>query len=121
MIIVVRYFGGIKLGASGLASAYKSAARQVLNECLVITQLVTEEIIIQSDHQHMGILMSGAKNIGFTIVRIEYVPTPQLTLSAPLKDLQSNLNRLKAKTLNITLEEARITKTTDVFHILDEK
>ena len=41
-VIVVRYFGGIKLGVSGLINAYKTAARDALDNAVVIEKTVDE-------------------------------------------------------------------------------
>ena len=119
LIIVVRYFGGIKLGASGLTSAYKTAARQVLSEASIITKQVTQDIQIQTDHQHMGILMTNAKKLGFKLGEVVYDPVPSIILQAPIRELQHNLNTLKARILNISVEEAQTFESDNVFHILD--
>ena len=119
LIVVVRYFGGIKLGASGFASAYKTAARQVLGECTIITKQVTRDIQIRTDHQHMGILMTNAKKIGFQLGEVVYDPVPSITLHAPIKELQLNLDTLKARVLNMSVEEAQTFESSDVFNILD--
>ena len=119
LIIVVRYFGGIKLGASGLTSAYKTAARQVLSEATIITKQVTQDIQIQTDHHHMGILMTNAKKLGFQLGEVVYDPVPSIILHAPIRELQHNLNTLKARILNISVEEAQTFESDNVFHILD--
>ena len=40
MIVVVRYFGGILLGASGLANAYKTAARDAIDHATIIEKTI---------------------------------------------------------------------------------
>jgi len=120
LIIVVRYFGGVKLGASGLTSAYKTAARQVLEKTSIITKHVTDEILIRTDHQHMGILMTNAKKLGFELGEITYEPSPLIILNAPIKDLKQNLDTLKARVLNISVAEAQSIELKNVFHILDK-
>jgi len=119
LIIVVRYFGGIKLGASGLISAYKTSAKQVLDESRIVVQHVMKEVLIGSDHQHINILMSHAKKIGFKLGNITYDPRPIVKLKSPLEKSSSYLDLLKAKTLNMSIDQARETDDKDVFHIFD--
>jgi len=119
LVVVTRYFGGIKLGASGLISAYKTAAKQVLDISEIRTKKITKDVRIGSDHQHINIIMSLAKKIGFEIVSIEYDPRPAVILRAPLEDLSSNLDILKSRTLNMSIDQARETDAKDVFHIFD--
>jgi uncharacterized YigZ family protein len=45
-LVVVRYFGGVKLGTGGLSRAYRDAARQVLGEVKVQTILLYDRISI---------------------------------------------------------------------------
>jgi uncharacterized YigZ family protein len=46
LIIVVRYFGGIKLGTSGLISAYRAAAQEAINAATIVEKTVDEEVSI---------------------------------------------------------------------------
>lgn len=50
LVVVVRYFGGIKLGAGGLVSAYKAAAEDALNHSGVVEKAVTDTIGIRYDY-----------------------------------------------------------------------
>ncbi len=46
LIVVVRYFGGVKLGVGGLISAYKAAAEDALKNAIIIEEEVTEKFSI---------------------------------------------------------------------------
>ncbi len=57
MIVVARYFGGIKLGKSGLINAYKNAAADALNNAKIITKTVVEIYRINFDYPAMNDVM----------------------------------------------------------------
>ena len=47
LIIVVRYFGGTKLGISGLINAYKAAARDALNQAQIVDRKITKRVVLK--------------------------------------------------------------------------
>ena len=61
LVIVVRYFGGIKLGTSGLIVAYKTAAAQALEEALVIEKTVDEDVSFAFEYPFMNDVMRIVK------------------------------------------------------------
>ena len=54
LVIVVRYFGGIKLGTSGLIVAYKTAAAQALSEAQIIEKTVDEQVTVVFEYPFMN-------------------------------------------------------------------
>ncbi|MDC8830119.1 YigZ family protein [Alteromonas gilva] len=52
MLIVTRYFGGIKLGAGGLVRAYSGAAQQVMEQLSVVQHIALSELVVQADFKH---------------------------------------------------------------------
>ena len=61
LVIVVRYFGGIKLGTSGLIVAYKTAAAQALEEAVVIEKTVDEDVSFAFEYPFMNDVMRIVK------------------------------------------------------------
>lgn len=57
LIVVVRYFGGTKLGVGGLITAYKTAAAEAISANEIITQTVTHPIRFQFDYLDMNKVM----------------------------------------------------------------
>ena len=64
MIVVVRYFGGIKLGVSGLINAYKTAAREALDNATVIEKTVDEVYSLEFPYPLMNDVMRIMKEEG---------------------------------------------------------
>ena len=56
-VIVVRYFGGIKLGVSGLINAYKTAAREALDNARIVEKTVNEIYSLQYPYALMNDVM----------------------------------------------------------------
>lgn len=63
LIAVVRYFGGVKLGTSGLTEAYRLAAAQVIEKADVITAYVERDVTILFTYNMMNVVMKAAKDL----------------------------------------------------------
>lgn len=50
LVVVVRYFGGVKLGVGGLISAYKAAAEDALNKAVIIEKQVCKSLTVTYDY-----------------------------------------------------------------------
>jgi len=62
LIVVVRYFGGTKLGIPGLIHAYRTAAREAVESGEIIEKKVTLEFIIRFEYQVMNEVMRILKD-----------------------------------------------------------
>ena len=67
LVVVVRYFGGIKLGVGGLVQAYKTTAQLTLQEAEIEEKLITEELHIRFDYPLMNKVMRVVKEQNLTI------------------------------------------------------
>ena len=61
LVIVVRYFGGIKLGTSGLIVAYKAAAAEAIAAADIVERTVDEEITVSFEYPFMNDIMRIVK------------------------------------------------------------
>ena len=66
LIVVVRYFGGILLGASGLANAYKAAARDAIDNATIVEKTVDVTFHLQFEYALMNDVMRIVKDFGLT-------------------------------------------------------
>jgi len=57
LVVVVRYFGGTKLGVGGLVTAYKTAAKLCLEQAVIVTKTLMETIVLEFDYVHMNKVM----------------------------------------------------------------
>ncbi len=72
LIVVVRYFGGIKLGTSGLIVAYRTAAAQAITEATVIEKTVDEDISVIFEYPFMNDVMRIVKEESPEIIEQKY-------------------------------------------------
>ena len=71
LIVVVRIFGGVKLGVGGLISAYKTTAQMVLETCEIIEKTIDIHFTIAFDYQNMNKVMRVIKEKKLEIVSQE--------------------------------------------------
>ncbi len=86
VIVVVRYFGGIKLGTSGLIAAYREAARLALNDATIEERHVMSEIRFTFPYLAMNDVMKLTKIPGIKIVGQEFDNTCTMTVAIRLDD-----------------------------------
>ena len=67
LIVVVRYFGGTKLGVGGLIVAYRSAAKFALENAQLVEKILTKELSLQFDYVNMDKVMRLIKENAITI------------------------------------------------------
>lgn len=72
LIVVVRYFGGIKLGTSGLIQAYKAAAAEAIAAAEVIEKTVDDEVEVAFEYPFMNDVMRIVKEEEPQIVSQSY-------------------------------------------------
>ena len=93
LVIVVRYFGGIKLGTSGLIVAYRMAAAEALGAATVIEKTVDEEVTFFFEYPFMNDVMRIVKEEGPEIIGQGYDTDCRMTL----RIRRSRMPRLKER------------------------
>lgn len=89
LVVVVRYFGGVKLGVGGLISAYKTAAQMALEVSTIIEKTININYLISFDYKHMNKVMRIIKEKQLQIVKQTLELNCQITISVRLKDSET--------------------------------
>ncbi|WP_166925382.1 IMPACT family protein [Flavobacterium poyangense] len=71
LIVVVRIFGGVKLGVGGLISAYRTTAQMALEVCEIIEKTIDVHFLISFDYKNMNKVMRVIKEKKLDIVSQE--------------------------------------------------
>ncbi|WP_306506715.1 YigZ family protein [Corynebacterium sp.] len=79
--VVVRYFGGIKLGAGGLVHAYGGAVSETMEQVERVTRALRELYTVEVSHADAGRLEADLRNRGVDIVDTTYSQAVTYTVS----------------------------------------
>lgn len=102
LIVVVRYFGGVLLGASGLANAYKTAARDAIEHAEIVEKTIDVRYRLQFEYVLMNDVMRIVKEFGLTPMNQDYNLDCRLELSVRQSQsvrLYDTLAKLRAVTI----------------------
>lgn len=94
VIIVVRYFGGIKLGTPGLIAAYREAARLALDEAEIIERHAMQSVTFTFPYESMNAVMTIAKMPEVETLDRQFDCTCRMTLAARAGLMPELLSRL---------------------------
>jgi len=83
LIVVVRYFGGTKLGVGGLINAYKTAAAEAILNNKVIETEDQKELTLHFAYQEMNQVMKLVKEYDLEIVAQKFDNICEINLSVP--------------------------------------
>lgn len=96
LVVVVRYFGGIKLGIPGLIRAYKTSTADALAAATVIEKVAGKNFRLDFDYMSMNAVMKVLKDMGLPQEGQDFGATCSLRTRVRLAALQDFQDRLGA-------------------------
>ena len=94
LVIVVRYYGGTKLGVSGLVKAYKESAKITLEECEIITNELESEIEITFNFNQQNIIFTMLSKFDAKVLQFDANDNCILTASVKTAKVESISEKL---------------------------
>ncbi len=86
LVVVVRYFGGVKLGVGGLISAYKTTAQLTLETSTIVEKTINKTFLISFDYKNMNTVMRIIKEKNLNITNQKLHLDCQITISVRKKE-----------------------------------
>ena len=96
LIVVVRYYGGVNLGTSGLIVAYREAAADAISHATIETRQVEEIVKYSFAYPQMNDVMRIVKDMNPRIISQTYDNTCEIVLSIRKSEAEQLRNRLKS-------------------------
>lgn len=105
LIIVVRYYGGTKLGVSGLINAYKKSAQDALNNSLVIEKELQINILVECNYLQINDLLNYLKKQKVSNLKQEFFETCILNFQIEKSKMTEINTYLENKSFKFTVED----------------
>jgi len=84
IIVVVRYFGGIKLGVPGLINAYRTAACDAIANAEIVTKTATERFTLRFGYLQMNEVMKSLKDMSLQPISQDFDNECRMDVKVPL-------------------------------------
>lgn len=108
VVVVTRYFGGIKLGAGGLVRAYTKGAKIGLEAAKIIEKVMYQEVKIKIDYNQLGKVQNEIMNMGYFIKDTIYEDNVEIIVYSRKNEIDGiveKINDITRATANIVLGE----------------
>ncbi|CEQ25003.1 IMPACT domain-containing protein [[Clostridium] sordellii] len=108
VVVVTRYFGGIKLGAGGLVRAYTKGAKIGLEAAKIIEKVNYQEVKIKIDYNQLGKVQNEIMNMGYFIKDTIYEDNVEIIVYSKqdkLEEIIDKITDITSATANIVLGE----------------
>lgn len=86
LIVVVRYFGGTKLGVGGLVQAYKTTAQMALEASRIVEKTIDETFLLKFEYPEMNTVMRILKDEDISIINQKMEMDCELKIAVRKKD-----------------------------------
>jgi len=96
LVVVVRYFGGTKLGVSGLVNAYKTAAREALDQAVFETRFLTSKFRITCEYPMVDAVMRMIKEEDINILKQQFELNCSLEVEVKKSQEKKLISRLES-------------------------
>ncbi|MBC6695600.1 YigZ family protein [Terrisporobacter mayombei] len=104
VVVVTRYFGGIKLGAGGLVRAYTKGAKIGIEAGIIIEKVKYTDVKIKIEYNQLGKIQNEIMSLGFTVKDTIYGEDVEIIVYSKVEDVES----LKSRIIDITSATADI-------------
>lgn len=104
VVVVTRYFGGIKLGAGGLISAYGKATSEAIKATGVVERILTVGFSITVDYTLLGMLENELRQSEHILQTINYADTVEFIVYVQTSEVETFKNWI----INLTSDQASI-------------
>ena len=94
VVVVTRYFGGIKLGAGGLVRAYTKGAKVGLEAAKIIEKVMYKEVKIKIDYNQLGKVQNEIMNLGYFIKDTIYEDNVEIIVYSKLEEVEALTSRM---------------------------
>nr|WP_320025123.1 YigZ family protein [uncultured Acetobacterium sp.] len=98
LVVVIRYFGGVKLGTGGLIRAYGGGASDVLNHCTIIKKQFSDQLDLVVSYSSYGGLSNGLQEKEVIPVNEDFGENITLTFQIPVAETNGFLAWVEDKT-----------------------
>ncbi len=115
VVVVTRYFGGIKLGAGGLVRAYTKGAKIGIDAAQIIQKVKYKEVHINIDYNQIGKVQNEIMNMGYTIKDTLYTDRVEIIVYSR----EGEADSLKAKMIDITSATALLSES-ETFYLSEK-
>ena len=88
LVASVRYYGGTKLGVSGLIKAYKLSAQMVLDEAEIVEKFLMKKISFEFDYEDQGSVMRNFDRFNAEIISTEFTQNCKAVIKIKAMDFE---------------------------------
>lgn len=106
VVVVTRYFGGVKLGAGGLIRAYSSVTSETVQQIGIVKGELMQGYSVTVTYPLLGKLENALKNTPYILSDTNYMENVELIIYVPIE----LANEFETEIINLTNDQAKIQK-----------
>lgn len=122
VIVITRYFGGVLLGASGLARAYGRCAKEGLLASQIVTKMYCKRVELSINYSQLGRVQSEVYNLGYILSDTVYEDDVKVNVLVPQEELdkfKKAINDVLSGQVNFSIKGSAIITVDQTGNLLE--